>query len=517
MSAHDLVSLQKDLEVLERFRKDHPALFFRPNNPQKRMFSSDATYRCLFGGNKVGKSTFGVLESISYCIGYRPFLRPDHARYRTPYKPPVKGMCFAETWDKTDEILNTHFNKWLPRGEATPIRRQGRGIGWQFRNGSEIRYGTYQMDPDRMEGADKHFYWFDEPPPYALWTPVTRGIVVHGGRIWLTLTLLSEGWIWDEIWERHDEGDPDYYATTGDIRDNLMIVNPDGTVTGALDESSVQRFEKTLTDQEREVRLHGKPQHLQGRIFKEFRPREPWLVEESRLPSEWPCIRAIDPALSKPMAVLWARITPSNRLIVTDELYDSSIRNMDQLKKRMDEIEHNRHHKVKWSTMDSWGNQKDVNGKSMIDIFRDYGISCTPAPKADKRARVYAVAEAFKVNEFTMEPGISIFKGCERLVWEIKRYVHPPLRNKSRTEMYKDIPEGSDKKDDDLIDCLLFMKAGNPTYEKFTRVTHFRGSWDAPSPDEGYAVMAEEYEGKGSESDYYDPGDDYADDDSAYG
>ena len=195
------------------------------------------------------------------------------------------------------------------------------------------------------------------------------------------------------------------------------------------------------------------------------------------------------------MAVVWAKVSPSNRLIITDELYDSSIKNMDALAARMKEIETKRGHNVVWSTMDSWGNQKDVNGKSMIDVFKQHGIECTAAPKADKRARVYATAEMFKLDEFTQQPNIAIFKNCNRLIWEIKRYVHPSLRRKSRTELYKDIPEGTDKRDDDLIDAVLFMVAGKPDYNRFMAM-RTRRSFEMPVYSEDRVVFAEEYGGK---------------------
>lgn len=468
LGAEELLDLQRDLERFEQMKKEHPLLFFRPNKPQMRMFSADATYRALFGGNKVGKTTWGKIEDVCYCLGYRPFLPKDHPRYYTPFRPPVKGMCFCETWDKADEVVTPNLEKWIPKGVAEPIRRHGRTVGYAFKNGSEIRYGTYEMDPDKMEGADKHFYDFDEPPPYGLWTPVTRGIVVHGGKVWLTLTLLSEGWIWDEVWEKAESGDPDYYAITGDIRDNLAVKNADGTVTGALDEDSIQRFEKTLDDVQKEVRLHGKPQHLQGRIFKHFNVKEPWVVPDWDIPKDWPCIRAIDPHMGKPDAVLWARVSPSNRIVVTDCLWDPTIETIEQLKAEIDRIERNRGHRVALSVMDSSYNVRDVHGESMIDVYRKYGIDCTPAPKADRRARLLATAEKFKVDS-TGQPQIVLFRSVDRMIWEIKRYVHPELRQKQRGKAFKEWIDPRDKKDDDLIDCLLYMVSQKPDYRALKR------------------------------------------------
>lgn len=462
--ARELEALDQQLQLIERIRKDNKIITFRPNPPQTRMAYSDATYRCLFGANKVGKSTWGITEDVSYCLGYRPYFPEGHPRRRTPFRPPIRGMIFAETFDKADEIHTPMFEQWIPKGQADPITRRGRVVGWQFKNGSEILYATYEMKPKRLEGADKEFYHFDEPPPYSHWAPVARGIVVKGGKIWLTLTLLSEGWIWDEIWERAEAGDPDYFAVVGDIRDNLFN---EKTGAGALREEHIRKFEKTLDDVQKEVRLHGKPQHLQGRVFKAFRVGAPWVVPEWDIPPDWPCVRVFDPALAKPIAALWARITPSNQAIVTDVLFDPNISDMHQFRTRVEEIERRRKHPVRMSLMDQAG--KSPSGafqKDWFSLFKDYGLWVTEAPKADKAARLMETAERFKLDPFLKEPRIKIFDTCQHLIWELKRYVHPEARNRaSRTDKFVDVPSGPHKKDDDCIDCLLYLVSKDPRFE----------------------------------------------------
>jgi len=373
-------------------------------------------------------------------------------------------MIFGETWEKVDEIHTPKFEEWLPKkAGAKPIKSQGKVRGWKFANGSEIKYATYEMHSKRLEGADKHFYHFDEPPPYSHWAPVVRGIVVHGGKVWLTLTLLSEGWIWDEIWEKAEAGDEDYFAVVGDIRDNMYNAE---TGAGALLEKNIMKFEGTLDDVQKEVRLHGKPQHLQGRVFKEFRVGAPWVIPPWEIPPEWPCVRAFDPHISKPIAGLWCRIAPSGQIIVTDELYDKSIRNMDEFRTRVQKIERARGHKVALSLMDQAGKSPSgVWSANYFDLFKKYGIHVTEAHKADKAARLMETAERFKLDRYTEVPAIQIFSTCEHLIWEIKRYVHPELRVASRTDKYKDIPDGPHKKDDDLIDDLMYIVAHDPRYE----------------------------------------------------
>lgn len=459
MNERTIDQLQKDLGALEQIRKEAKLFLFRPNRPQADMISSDATYRCLFGANKVGKSTWGIIEDVSYCIGFRPFLPPDHPRFKTPYEPPIRGMVFGETWDKMDEIHTPMFHEWIPKGWARPIKKQGYIRGWEFvagpGRGSVIRYATYEMDSEKLEGADYNFYHFDEPPPARHWAPVTRGIITKSGKIWLTLTLLSEGWIWDEIWERADAGDPDYFAVVGRTEENT-----------SLDAGAIARFAKTLDESEKEVRLMGRPQHLQGRIFKHFQVRPPWVIEPWDIPDEWPTIRAFDPHLSKPVACLWAKVAPNDQIIVTDELFDPKIQTMDDLRGRIEFIEERRHPNIAMSLMDSAASSpQGLGGASHFDLFRKYGINVRPAKKANKHARLMATAEGFKLDTFLEQPKIVVFDNCEHLKWEIKRYVHPTMRSGSRTDRWKEYPDGANKKDDDLIDCLQYLVGEGPRYD----------------------------------------------------
>lgn len=478
MGEERIDQLAEDLAIVERVKRDAPIFLFRPLRAQREMISSDATYRCFFGGNRSGKTTVGLEEDVSYCIGFRPFLPPTHPRYRTPFKPPVRGMLIAQSWDKLEEVHVPELAKWIPKGWANPIKRQGYYRGFDFvsgpGSGSEIRFATYEMDPDKLESAKKHFYHFDEPPPFSHWNPVTRGIIDYEGKIWLTLTLLSEGWIWDEVWERAEAGDPDYFAVVGRMEENTFL--PDG---------SVERFAKTLDDTEKEVRLYGRPQHLQGRVFKDFQVKEPWVVQDWDIPREWPTIRAFDPHIAKPTAALWIKVTPADQLVVTDELYDESISTMDEFRFRVQEIEAKRHANIALSLMDSAGAAPGgLGGSSYFDLFKRYGLSCRASRKSNKHARLMDTADGFRVDSFTEQPRIVIFKSCQGLVWEIRRYVHPRLRSGSRTDRWKEIPDGPHKKDDDRIDCLLYAVAEHPRYEWL-------------SPEVSLGMIAEDYDDRG--------------------
>jgi hypothetical protein len=464
-----LRALEEDTIRLQALKRDNAIYFFRPNRPQNHLVWSDSYIRTMFGGNRSGKTTIGIIEDICYLLGFRPYLPEDHPRYYTPFKPPTKVLLISESWEHLQDIHVPKFHEWCPKGWAKELRRQGNVVGFEMiagpGKGSVLRMATYDQNPKKVEGKDFNAIHFDEPPPYSHFTPLTRGLVDSGGQAWLTMTLLSEGWLWDEIWTRAESGDQDYFAVVGTIYDN--VYDPE-TGSGALKVENIDRFAKGLDDSSRQVRLYGKPQHLQGKIFKAFRPQEPWVVDEYEAPEEWPCLRAFDPHQARPIAGLWARLTRGNRIVITDCMFDEDMpRRMDALREQVRTIERSRKHRVAMSLMDSAGGAEDVNGYSVFDHFRHHGIHCRPAKKANKLARVMRVAEMFEIDPYTNLPQIVIMRNgsTEKLIWEIQRYTHPTFKNKYRDERWKDLREGADKRDDHLIDCLLYLAAEDPKFE----------------------------------------------------
>ena len=469
-----LEALDQDARAFDELQEANRVYFLRMNRPQEHMSWSDCYVRSFFGGNRSGKTTFGINEDIAYMCGRRLWLPEDHPRYFTPFKPPVKGVLFCESYELFQDVHVPKFYEWTPAGWIKEIRKQGNTVGIKFvagpGKGSQIKFQTYEQKAKKAESKDWHFAHFDEPPPYDVYMAVTRGMVDHGGKIWLTMTLLSEGWLWDEIWERAEAGDPDYFAVVGSIYDN--VYDPE-TGSGALSLKNVDRFASGMDASLKQVRLMGKPQHLQGRIFKLFKPQPPWVVEEYEPKPDWPALRSFDPHAARPIAGVWSRLTQANRVIITDCLFDEDLpKSMEALRDRVNLIEKTKRHQIAMSLMDSAGGAEDVNGYSVFDHFRKHGIPCRPAKKANKLARILRMSEMFNVDPMTGLPMIVIMRnpGTEKLVWEIQRYTHPTFKNKSRDEKWKELREGADKRDDHLIDCLAYQIAEDPQYD-FLRQT----------------------------------------------
>ena len=112
-----------------------------------------------------------------------------------------------------------------------------------------------------------------------------------------------------------------------DMRHNKFRLNP---LTGAnigLPEQAILRFESTLSEEEREVRCHGKFRYLSGRVWKIWDrlihtyDRRLWIegekgvIVEGQPPRHWKRTMVIDPHDEKPHAVLWVAKDPEHDIL----------------------------------------------------------------------------------------------------------------------------------------------------------------------------------------------------------
>ncbi len=111
-----------------------------------------------------------------------------------------------------------------------------------------------------------------------------------------------------------------------DIRHNLIRINP---LTGeyiGLTEEAIRAFEEKVSEEDREVRLHGKFRYLSGRVWKSWERsvhtvnRNMWkegekgVIKAGQPPKWWPRMQLIDPHDEKPHALLWIAKEPEFEL-----------------------------------------------------------------------------------------------------------------------------------------------------------------------------------------------------------
>lgn len=302
LSKSDLLELNEITEELKYDIETNPVKFFQPSKVQEEFLNLyDPRYRAqlVIAGNKFGKSTVGAIKALSYAFGRKIW----GAQKDATIKVPNRGCVFAEDFDSHKEVTVPTIQTWAPPDLIAREYKNSSGQTTQFNlaNGSIVHFRTYEQGFDKAEGKDWDWVWFDEPPPRDLYVAVFRGLVAKGGILFLTATLVKEGWIYDEI------SHPFVKTFEGSIYDNAWI-----------DSQAREDFISTLTEDEKQVRILGKPLTLVGLIYKEFRDSFPFVIPVIERPNDCPIIRGIDPHERKPTHILDGWIDKNDRITFFD-------------------------------------------------------------------------------------------------------------------------------------------------------------------------------------------------------
>lgn len=165
------------------------------------------------------------------------------------------------------------------------------------------------------EGVISSNCWIDEPCREHIYAASRRGLLRNKGDLWMTLTPLSEPWIYHELYEPWMSGErEDISCHMVDIWDNA---EENG---GHLSRESIEAYERDLSDDVKESRMHGKFRFLSGRVYPEYNP-DTHIVKSFKIPSNWPVWEGIDPHLRKEHAYCQWAISPDGDYYVCNEIY----------------------------------------------------------------------------------------------------------------------------------------------------------------------------------------------------
>lgn len=352
------------IEALEsertRRRTQERIRYHTPHDKQQTFYAAGAEYRIrlILGGNRSGKSECGMAECVAHAIGYRPWLDESDPDYRVihkltgkPLEVPNRGLIVCESFDEQGKkviipkLLGNPGQKeggLIPTTLVKGVKRNQTGVITEIylTNGSTIFLKSYAQPVKLFESENYDWYSLDEPPPREHYIAIERGATDSGAPIWMQLTPLSQAWIHDELCSRDD-----VFKIHFDITDNIGY---------GLTAEAVAEFEKSLTEDEKEMRLHGRFFHLQGLVYKEFgdihlvpRPTTPWPRND-----RWQYWMHVDPHVRKRHKAVWIAIRPDNVYFVIGALQTPPETNLishfadqihayeqDFLKLRQDDIE----------------------------------------------------------------------------------------------------------------------------------------------------------------------------------
>ena len=278
---------------------------YAPHAGQDSFHRSDKKIRLICSGNRWGKTTASVLEAIQIATG-------THPHKKLPI--PNRGKLYGESFPVVMETFYPKFMEWIPKtalAEKKPFTTNQMGYltGVNFKNGSQIKIGSYDQEVGKAEGSNWHYVGFDEPPTRELYVANMRGLVDFGGYMWFSMTPLKEAWIYDELWQPGMLGEKPYIECFGGSSDQNPHINKD----------ALNLFLSELTKTERETRFLGKFARLLGLVIDTYRP-EASDIDPFELDEDFVIYEGIDPHTSKDHCVLWKAIDKNGYRYACSEL-----------------------------------------------------------------------------------------------------------------------------------------------------------------------------------------------------
>lgn len=302
--------------------------FYRPHWKQHLFHINTATGRYMRFGNRGGKSEGGISETLSFCLGYRPWyccpfdiigtekvisadgeehyepvVRERHEGGKGhPYvtvgipRRPVKVLLLVVDWDMAKKVFTNRTDdpktcgkifKLLPH-EAIPekgihLSRGGHIDQIQIKRPAEFGGGTSTLTIDTIESwkhnrlggesADWDAIHVDEPCPEDMFKSYARGLMDRMGRYWFNCTPLDQPWINEEFTPPGRQIST--FADQGHQFDKAKNVTR-YIITGSIfdnphmKKAGIDEFMSTLTREEIACRIHGLPYDMAGAVYKEF-------------------------------------------------------------------------------------------------------------------------------------------------------------------------------------------------------------------------------------------------------
>lgn len=306
---------------LARRQRDERIRYFVPNGGQERFFAEIArpgAFIVLNGSGNGGGKSFSI---VALCAAIMwPTLAPSAFSAPIFQKWPYpKRIRIISTPKEVEEIgaIQTAIQELWPRGRFEAMKK-GKAYPSQFKSdtGFVVDVMTYEQDAAEFAGPNLGLVVFNEPPPKPIFDESIARLRKGGIAIGAMTSLNENPWIVD-LFAKADGGK--VRAVFADVEENCRQHGKNGT----LEHDQVEQILSQYDPDEREARKTGKPLSISGRIFKGF-DRSVHVSKEQLVPpsNDVSLYQVVDPAIGKPLAVIWAWVDLAGVVHVYDESPD---------------------------------------------------------------------------------------------------------------------------------------------------------------------------------------------------
>jgi len=435
---------------------------YEPHPKQLTFHTAVAKTRVVLGGNRSGKTECGTMEAWYHASGDYPDWYPMESRF----KDPTRGRIIVTDFKKGGgEVLEPKLRKWFPKDRV---------LKWQYCMGhlekihirhisggvSYIDILTHEQDDMVFEGWAGHWAWFDEPPPQSKFIATKRGLVDFDGIVWLTLTPISEPWLWDAMLEKAD----------GRVWSTVMTIYDNPYLTA----KAIAEFEAFLPEEEKEARIHGKFKHLVGRVYKDL-DASVHIIDMEKFEKirdkSWPVWFVLDPADRKEQNGIWATINPMGDIFVFDELFKKGT-----IKETAKEVLDRE--TIRWRLKEDQilriidpnkGNTPLAStGLKLVQEFALVGLYFQATVNDDIRLGHLAVMDKLAYDKktpisATNHPKLYFVRETTRECWsQMNKYVWDEWKGKNKdSRSAKETPKDLNK---DMPDCVRYLVVSAPMW-----------------------------------------------------
>jgi hypothetical protein len=418
-----------------------------PNPPQEKLLEAwkNPNYKVFTysGANRIGKTFVGGLLAVCTLMGEYPW---SGEKIPFPHNQPRKVRYVGQAWEShVKAVVEPQLKFWWPKSRPLDTRKNNQGIEATWidkRSKSVLEIMSNVQDSSVFEGWMGDLVIYDEPPKRDVRVACARGLIDRQGRELFCMTLLKEAWIHREVVKaRLADGTPDMsvFNINGDIYSNVGF---------GLTKEGIEQFSKTLTADEKQSRLYGKPSYMSTLVFPKF-DRQVHVRERFPMPLDALIDIQIDFHPSKPWAVVFLATLKNGFKYVCDEIdihgnpkfiaeeIIRTIRKRDYLRINSCEV-------------DPLAKGGEGNGIDVYSILAEslasQNIMLGTASK-DKEVGISLVNDLL-ITENEM-PALYFFKDCPKTIEQVENLMYD-------AETYK--PQ---KTDDDFTECLYRLALKN--------------------------------------------------------
>jgi phage terminase large subunit-like protein len=455
LSGKDRELAEQELLALEEALRRNPLLGYAPHAKQIEFQSGPwPALRAFFGGNRSGKTTAVVIDSIIQAVD--PEFVPEHLQgFKRWAKDGESFYCRFVTPDLTNTLEGVVLQKlrdWTPREQ---LRGGNFDRAWdkqlrilRFKNGNWFQFFSNDQDRDKFGGAALHRVVYDEEPRSDIRQECLMRLIDYGGEELFAMTPLSGmSWLYDEVyepWERNE-------LTDG----RVVVVDMDDNPH--LDQVAKTRVLSGLTAEEREARKSGRFVHFAGLVYPAFSnrvdggsviptPPDP----REGIPSGAEVFAGIDPGMRHLAAVVFAYLDLDDTMVVFEEVAIQG-KTVSQVCKAIHAVCFKWGVQPKWYVIDPAArNKNSQTGRSDQQEFADHGVFTIPGQNSVS-AGINRVKERLDAGK------LQVMAHCTELRGEFKRY-----RWMSQGRGEQDAKEAPVKRDDHLLDALRYVVMQRP-------------------------------------------------------